>query len=59
MSSLARSAGPVYVGMHTSKTTIMAAVLLPGEESPVTERILNDEPVRRLQERLAACGATF
>lgn len=54
MSSLARPAGPVHVGMDTSKNTIMVAVLWPGEESPVTERIINDEPpVRRLLERVA------
>lgn len=57
MSSLARPAGPVYAGMDTSKNTIMAAVLLPGEESPVTERIFNDEPsVRRLLDRLAGAS---
>jgi transposase len=39
--------------MDTSKNTIMAAVLRPGEESRVTERIINDEPsVRRLLGRL-------
>ncbi len=54
MSSVARPAGPVHVGMDTSKNTIMAAVLWPGEESPVTERILSEEPsVRRLLDRLA------
>jgi len=54
MSSLARTAGPVHVGMDTSKNTIMVAVLWPDEEIPVTERILNDEPsVRRLLGRLA------
>ena len=53
MSSVARPAGPVHVGMDTSKNTIMAAMLWPGEESPVTERIINDEPsVRRLFGRL-------
>jgi len=40
--------------MDTSKNTIMMAVLWPGEEIPVTERIFNDEPsVRRLLGRLA------
>jgi len=54
MCSLARSAGPVYVGMDTSKNAIMTAVLWPGDEVPATERIVNDEPpVRRLLERLA------
>jgi transposase len=55
MSSLARPAELVYVGMDTSKNTIMAAVLRPGEEVPVTDRVVNDEPpVRRLLERVAA-----
>jgi transposase len=54
MSSLARPAGPVHVGMDTSKNTIMAAVLWPDQEVPVTERIASDElPVRRLLERVA------
>jgi transposase len=54
MSSLARPAGPIHVGMDTSKNTIMMAVLWPGEEIPVTGRIFNDEPpVRRLPGRLA------
>ena len=54
MCSLARPAGPVHVGMDTSKNTIMAAVLWPGDEVPATERIVNDEPsVRRLLGRLA------
>ncbi len=55
MSSLARPAGPVHVGMDTSKNTIMAAVLWPGDEVPVTERIINDAPsVRRLLGRIAS-----
>jgi transposase len=54
MSSLARPAGPVHVGMDVSKNTIMAAVLWPDEEVPATERIVNDEPsVRRLLDRVA------
>jgi transposase len=54
MCSLARPAGPVYVGMDASKNTIMAAVLWPGDEVPAAERIVNDEPsVRRLLGRLA------
>lgn len=54
MASVSRPAGPVHVGMDTSKNTIVAAVLWPGEESPVTERIMNEEPpVRRLLDRVA------
>ena len=57
MSSLARPAGPVHVGMDTSKNTIMVAVLAPDREVPVTERIANDEPpVRRLLERVAGAA---
>jgi hypothetical protein len=55
MSSLARPAEPVHVGMDTSKNTIIAAVLHPGEQVPVTERIRNDEPPGR---RLLARGKT-
>jgi transposase len=57
MSSLARPAGPVHVGMDTSKNTIMVAVLRPDQEVPVAERVANEEPpVRRLLERVAAAA---
>ncbi len=49
MSSVASAAGLIHLGMDTSKNTIVVAVLLPGEESPVTDRIVNEEAaVRRL-----------
>lgn len=54
MFSLARPAEPVHVGMDVSKNTIMAAVLWPADEVPVTDRVFSDEPsVRRLLERIA------
>ncbi len=56
------SAGAVHLGMDTSKDTIVVAVLLPGEELPAVDRIVNrEEAVRRLigrlgdQGRLRAC----
>ena len=53
MSSVASQAGLVYLGMDTSKNTIVVAVLGAGEQSPVTERIANEEgAVRRLVRRL-------
>ncbi len=43
MSSLAASAGAIHLGMDTSKNTIVVAVLLPGEEVPVIDRMWNEE----------------
>ncbi len=49
MSSVASLAGLIHLGMDTSKNTIVVATLMPGEESPVTDRIYNDEAaIRRL-----------
>ena len=49
MSSVAFQAGLIHLGMDTSKNTIVVATLLPGEDSPVTDRICNEEAaVRRL-----------
>ena len=49
MSSVASAAGLIHLGMDTSKNTIVVATLLPGEESPVTDRIANEEAaIRRL-----------
>ena len=49
MSSLTSPAGAIHVGMDTSKNTIVAGVLMPGEEIPVVDRIFNDEQsLRRL-----------
>jgi transposase len=43
MSSLAASAGAIHLGMDTSKNTIVVAVLMPGEEVPVIDRMRNEE----------------
>ncbi len=49
MSSVASAEGLIHLGMDTSKNTIVVATLLPGEESPVTDRIFNEEEaIRRL-----------
>ena len=44
--------------MDTSKNTIVVAVLMPGEEVPVLDRIWNEEgPVRHLVGRLGEVSA--
>ncbi len=49
MSGVASPEGLIHLGMDTSKNTIVVATLLPGEESPVTDRIFNaEEAIRRL-----------
>ena len=54
MSSVASPAGLIHLGMDTSKNTIMVAVLMPGEETPVIDRVFNEEEaVRRLVGRFA------
>ena len=46
---MASAEGLIHLGMDTSKNTIVVATLLPGEESPVTDRIFNEEEaIRRL-----------
>ncbi len=53
MSGVASLEGLIHLGMDTSKNTIVVATLLPGEESPVTDRIFNaEEAIRRLVGRL-------
>src|SRR5689334_698752 len=63
MSSLAASAGAIHLGMDTSKNTIVVAVLMPGEEVPVIDRMWNEEgSVRHLVGRFpdrAAMGACY
>jgi len=55
MSSVASQAGLIHLGMDTSKNAIVVATLLPGEESPVTDRIADEEAaVRRLARRSRA-----
>ena len=54
MSSVASPAGLIHLGMDTSKNAIVVATLLPGQDSPVTDRIANEEAaVRRLVGRFA------
>jgi transposase len=49
MTSVSLSAGPIHLGMDTSKNTISVGILRPGESVPDVEKITNDEvSVRRL-----------
>jgi hypothetical protein len=49
MSGVSSAAGPIHLGMDTSKNTIVVGVLMPGEEVPVIDRVWNEEgPVRHL-----------
>lgn len=53
-SSLASPAGAIHLVMDTSKNTIVAATLMPGEEVPVIDRMWNEEgSVRHLVGRFA------
>ena len=53
MSSVTPAAGPIHLGMDTSKNTIVVGVLMPGDEVPVIDRIWNEEgSVRHLVSRL-------
>jgi len=53
MSSVTPAAGPIHLGMDTSKNTIVVGILLPGDEVPVIDRIWNEEgAVRHLVGRL-------
>ena len=54
MSSVASQAGLIHLGMDTSKNAIVVATLLPGQDSPVTDRIADEEAaIRRLIGRFA------
>src|SRR5690349_5819517 len=58
MASVTSAAGPIHLGMDTSKNTIVVAVLMPGEEIPVLDRIWNQEgSVRHLVGRLGDVSA--
>ncbi len=58
MASVTSAPGPIHLGMDTSKKTIVVAVLMPGEEIPVLDRIWNEEgSVRHLIGRLGEAGA--
>lgn len=49
MSSVAFRGGLIYLGMDVSKNTIVVAILESGEQTPVVDRIANEEPaIRRL-----------
>jgi transposase len=53
MPSVTSAAGPIHLGMDTSKNTIVVGILMPGEEVPVVDRIWNEEgSVRHLVDRL-------
>lgn len=57
MPSVTPAAGPIHLGMDTSKNTIVVGILMPGQEIPVLDRIWNDEAsVRRLADRLGPAG---
>ena len=57
MTSVALSAGPIHLGLDTSKNAILVGILRPDEVSPDTEKVFNDEPsVRRLIDRFADRG---
>jgi transposase len=57
MNSVALSAGPIHLGLDTSKNKIAVGILRPGETVPDTEVIFNDEAsVRRLVDRFADRG---
>jgi hypothetical protein len=43
MPSVTSEAGPIHLGMGTSKSTIVVGILLPGEEVPVLDRVWNEE----------------
>ncbi len=57
MASVTSPAGPIHLGMDTSKNTIVVAVLMPGEEVLVIDRIWNEEgSVRHLVGRARRPG---
>src|SRR5262249_56254819 len=43
MPSVTSAAGPVHLGLGTSKNMIVVGILMPGEEVPVVDRIWNEE----------------
>ena len=58
MPSVTSAAGPIDLGMDTSKNTIVAGILMPGQEIPVLDRIWNEEgSVRHLIGRFGDPGA--
>jgi transposase len=58
MASVTSAAGPIHLGMDTSKNTIVVGTLMPGEEVPAVDRIWNEEgSVRHLIGRFGDAGA--
>ena len=51
MSSVASRAGLIHLGMDTSRNAIVVATLLPGQDSPATDRIANEEAAIRAADR--------
>ena len=52
MTSVALSAGPIHLGLDTSKNAVLVGILRSDEVSPDTEKIFNDEAsIRRLIDR--------
>src|SRR5438067_15694 len=52
MTSVALPAGPIHLGLDTSKDAILVGILRPDEVSPDAEKIFNDEgSIRRLIDR--------
>ena len=43
MPSVTSAAGPIHLGMDTSKNTIVVGVLMPSEEVPIIGRVWNEE----------------
>jgi transposase len=57
MTSVALSAGPIHLGLDTSKNTIAVGILGADEVSPDVEKIFNDETsIRRLIDRFPDRG---
>jgi transposase len=57
MTSVALSAGPIHLGLDTSKNAILVGILRPDEVSPDTEKIFNDDAsIRRLIDRFEDHG---
>jgi len=43
MPGVTSAAGPIHLGMDTSKSTVVVGILMPGDEVPVIDRIWNEE----------------
>jgi transposase len=57
MDSVARLSGPIHLGLDVHKDSVVAGVLLAGEESPSVDKVFHDEAsVRRLIGRFPERG---